>query len=99
LQIPIIDGQTASKLEDGLPILFSQRCPQTLTHNDLPKTNILVHEDTLDIIGIVDWSLAKVPPFGVELYTLTLTTGYMSLDGWSNYTCREKLHNTFWEVH
>ena len=24
-------------------------------------------------------------------------TGYMSLEGWSNYTCREKLHNTIWE--
>ena len=71
--------------------------PQVLTHNDLSSTNILVDQETLEITGIVDWSLAKVLPFGMELFYLSLTTGYMDLDGWHDYTRRDKLHYAFWE--
>lgn len=93
----IVDDRTISELEDNLPTLFSHDYPQVLTHNDLSWTNILVHEATLEITGIVDWSLAEVLPFGLELYILPLMTGSMDLHGWHNYTCREKLHSAFWE--
>lgn len=93
----IVDGQIINELEDSLLVLFSHGYPQVLTHNDLSWTNILVDETTLEITGIVDWSLAEVLPFGVELYTLSLMTGTMDLHGWHNYTCREKLHSAFWE--
>ncbi|KAJ5587406.1 uncharacterized protein N7459_003171 [Penicillium hispanicum] len=83
-------------LETILPLLFTSEYPQVLTHGDFSKTNILVNPDTYEITGIVDWSLATVQPFGIELDCLFLMTGYMSLSGWYNYTCRPRLWGAFW---
>lgn len=85
-----------SRLERSLPTLFGQECPQVLTHGDLSVTNILVDEKSYGITGIVDWSLAAILPFGMELDCLFLTTGYMSRDGWHDYACRRRLHEAFW---
>ncbi|BDD60814.1 hypothetical protein MAP00_005912 [Monascus purpureus] len=84
-------------LECSLPILFGQAYPQVLTHNDLSQTNVLINEETFEITGIVDWSLAEVQPFGMELDSLLLATGYMDLNGWHNYTCRLQMLNAFWD--
>lgn len=67
-----------------------------MTHGDLSRTNILVDESTFNITGIVDWSLAAILPFGLELDSLFLTTGYMDRHGWHNYACRSRLHQVFW---
>jgi len=85
-----------SELELCLSVLFAQEYPQVLTHGDLSLTNVLVDENTHEITGIVDWSLASIFPFGLELDTLYLTTGYMDLGGWHDYSCRERLHQSFW---
>ena len=77
-------------------MLFSQKYPQVLTHGDLSRTNILVDENTFEITGIVDWSLAAVLPFGMELDCLFLMMGYMNLSGWHNYACRPHLQIAFW---
>ena len=94
---PIVSDKTINELECSLPVLFSHEYPQVLTHNDLSKTNILVNDETLKITGLIDWSLASVLPFGLELFSLSLMTGYMGIDGWHSYTCRDKLHNAFWK--
>ncbi|GLA65750.1 hypothetical protein AtubIFM54640_007943 [Aspergillus tubingensis] len=70
---------------------------QVLTHNDLSQTNILISKDNFEISGIVDWSLTKVLPFGMELDTLLLSTGYMDLSGWHSYTCRDRMIGYFWD--
>ncbi|KAH6700695.1 hypothetical protein BKA61DRAFT_208000 [Leptodontidium sp. MPI-SDFR-AT-0119] len=93
----VLPSSTISELEYRLPVLFSQEYPQVLTHGDLSRTNILVDKDTYEITGIVDWSLAAVLPFGMELDCLLLTTGYMSLSGWHNYACRSQLQMAFWD--
>ncbi|KID85788.1 Protein kinase-like domain protein [Metarhizium guizhouense ARSEF 977] len=84
------------ELERSLPTLFGRDYPQVLTHGDLSRTNILVDEDTHEITGIVDWSLASILPFGMDLDCLFLTTGYMDRDGWHNYACRSLLNEAFW---
>ncbi|RAH54633.1 hypothetical protein BO85DRAFT_452057 [Aspergillus piperis CBS 112811] len=93
----ILSSTTISELECSLPDLFNQEYVQVLTHNDLSQTNILISEGNFEITGIVDWSLAKVLPFGMELDTLLLSTGYMDLSGWHNYTCRERMISYFWD--
>ncbi|WEW59712.1 hypothetical protein PRK78_005192 [Emydomyces testavorans] len=93
----ILPCTTIIELERSLPLLFSQTYPQVLTHNDLSQTNILINDKTFEITGIVDWSLARVLPFGMELDSLPLTTGYMDLSGWHNYTCRLQMLNAFWD--
>ncbi|KAJ5246658.1 hypothetical protein N7468_001641 [Penicillium chermesinum] len=85
-----------SELETILPRLFASEYPQVLKHGDFSKTNILVHPDTYEITGIVDWSLAAVQPFGIELDCLFLMTGFMDLSGWHDYTCRPRLWEMFW---
>ncbi|PYI05145.1 hypothetical protein BO78DRAFT_448090 [Aspergillus sclerotiicarbonarius CBS 121057] len=85
-----------SELETILPHLFANEYPQVLSHGDFTKTNILVNPDTYEITGIVDWSLAAVQPFGLELDCLFLVTGCMDLRGWHNYTCRPRLLEAFW---
>lgn len=68
-----------------------------LTHGDLSRTNMLMDEDTYEITGLVDWSLAAMLPFGMELDSLFLTTGYMDLSDWHDYACRSRMHEAFWE--
>ncbi|KAI3390254.1 hypothetical protein diail_10855 [Diaporthe ilicicola] len=92
----ILGASTVSELERSLPILFAQEYPQVLTHGDLSKTNILVHEDSYEITGVVDWSLAALLPFGLELDCLFLTTGYMDRGGWHDYACCPQLREAFW---
>jgi len=92
-----LPGEAILELEESLPGLFSQAYPQVLTHGDLSRTNILVDEHTYEITGIVDWSLASVLPFGMELDSLLLFTGCMSLSGWHDYACQEQLRTDFWE--
>jgi hypothetical protein len=57
----------------------------------------LINEETFEITDVVDWSLAEVQPFGMELDSLLLVTGYMDLNGWHNYTCRLQMLNAFWD--
>ncbi|KAJ5738749.1 hypothetical protein N7493_001904 [Penicillium malachiteum] len=92
----VLPHATILELERILPVLFQQTYPQVLTHNDLSQTNILVNEKTFEITGLVDWSLAKVLPFGMELETLILATGYMGNKEWHTYTCRQRLIDAFW---
>lgn len=68
-----------------------------LTHGDLSLTNILVDETSHQITGLVDWSLATVSPFGLELDFLLLTMGYMDFSGWHDYECKALLQTAFWD--
>lgn len=89
---------TLRKLTEILPALFDEDYPQVLTHCDFSVTNILVDEATLAVTGVVDWSLAAVRPFGMDLDILYLTTGFMTRDdGWHDYACKKKLLDAFWE--
>ncbi|KAI5864082.1 kinase-like domain-containing protein [Durotheca rogersii] len=93
----ILPDSMLSKLIENLPSLFSQDYPQVLTHGDFSVTNILVDENKFEITGIIDWSLAAVMPFGMDLDILFLTTGFMTRDGWHDYACKPLLQDTFWE--
>lgn len=89
-------ASAVSELGSSLPALFALDYPQVLTHGDLSRTNILVDEDTYEITGIVDWSLATILPFGMEIDSMFLTTGYMNRSGWHDYACCGRLREVFW---
>lgn len=93
---PEVPISVLSDLEAILPRLFTGDYPQVLTHGDLSYTNILVDPESYAITAIVDWSLADVQPFGLELDCLFLMTGSMTLEGWKVYTCRSRLVEAFW---
>jgi hypothetical protein len=52
--------------------------PVVLNHGDLISSNILVHEDTWEITGLIDWAEAEYLPFGTCLYGLEHLLGYIS---------------------
>ncbi|KAH6957950.1 hypothetical protein BKA56DRAFT_601658 [Ilyonectria sp. MPI-CAGE-AT-0026] len=93
----ILLNSMLSKLIESLPSLFSQDYPQVLAHGDFSVTNILLDESEFGITAIVDWSLAAVMPFGMDLDILFLTTGFMTRDDWHDYACKLLLQDTFWE--
>lgn len=80
-----------------LPTLFSAEYPSVLTNGNLSITNIRVDEVTCEITNIVDWSLAKVLPFGMDLDVLFLVTGYMGLRNWRDYECKQFMLDCFWD--
>lgn len=92
----IISNAQLQSLEAQLPRIFGGGNRTVLAHRDLSETNILVDEDTGHITGIVDWSLAKPMPFGLELDALLLLSGYRDMSGWHAYSCRPKLGTAFW---
>ncbi|KAG4253273.1 hypothetical protein FPRO03_07233 [Fusarium proliferatum] len=93
----ILSNSILSKLIEILPLLFSQDYPQVLTHSDFSVTSVLVDENRFEITGIVDWSLVSVMPFRMDLDTLFLTTGFMTQEGWHDYTCKLLLREIFWK--
>jgi hypothetical protein len=89
---------TVSELIDVLPSLFNQNIPRVLTHDDLTVTNILQDENDFHVTGVVDWSEAKIRPFGFDMDILLHTTGINELkSGWNDYSCKPLLYDTFWE--
>jgi hypothetical protein len=92
----VLGTSAVLELEHNIPKLFASDYPQVLTHGDLSTTNILVSEHTYEITGIIDWSLATILPFGMELDSLFLVTGYMDRGGWHDYACRSRLQEVFW---
>ncbi|KAK7702005.1 hypothetical protein SLS64_009866 [Diaporthe eres] len=97
LPTPTLSKSTLSGLIDSLTSLFEQDYPQVLTHGDFSITNILVDEDSFEITGVVDWSLAAIMPFGMDLDILFLATGFMTLQSWHDYACKLRLLDIFWE--
>lgn len=92
LPVHIID-----ELIKALPTLFSAEYPSVLTNGNLSLTNIRVDDATYEIASIVDWSLAKVLPFGMDLDVLFLVTGYMDLSNWMDYECKQFMLDCFWD--
>ncbi|KAJ5656823.1 hypothetical protein N7507_008773 [Penicillium longicatenatum] len=80
-----------------LPTLFSAEYPSVLTNGNLSLTNIRVDEATYEISNIVDWSLVKVLPFGMDLDVLFLVTGYMGSRNWRDYECKQFMLDCFWD--
>ena len=51
--------------------------PIVLNHGDLIPSNILVNEQTWEILGLVDWAEAEWLPFGTCLYGLEHLLGFL----------------------
>ncbi|KAI1346789.1 hypothetical protein F5Y01DRAFT_308014 [Xylaria sp. FL0043] len=81
-----------------LPLLFSDKRPFVLSHQDLCEMNILIHPDTGSISGIVDWAEARLLPFGFSLWGFEYILGYMSSEGWHYYYDRHELEWIFWQT-
>ncbi|MCB0331392.1 MAG: phosphotransferase, partial [Bdellovibrionales bacterium] len=50
------------KLASSLRSFDLTKYPQSLCHGDLKLDNVLVHPDTLEVIAVVDWEIARLAP-------------------------------------
>lgn len=87
-----------SRLRQDLSSLFSGPLPFVLSHGDLCEMNILIHPETGNFTGIVDWAEARILPFGFSLWGFENVLGYMDSDGWHYYDNRCELEDLFWET-
>ncbi|KAK8038283.1 hypothetical protein PG994_015050 [Apiospora phragmitis] len=83
--------------EGGIGHLSSNDYPQVLTHDDLSYTNILVNEETFAIQGIIDWSLAKIAPFGWDYLGVRKLNGIAPEESWIDSSDRSILERCFWD--
>jgi hypothetical protein len=90
--------QRAQTVLDKIQSLDADSYPVVLTHGDLIPSNILVHEHTWRVTGLVDWAEAEYLPFGTCLYGLEHLLGYMpSAAQFVYYDSASRLRRLFWE--
>lgn len=77
--------------------------PVVLTHGDFLPSNIMIDPETWAALGYVDWAEAEWLPFGLCLYGLEHTIGYLDVDGETNaprvvyYDQADRLRAYFWK--
>lgn len=87
-----------SEVRQGLPLLFRSDYPMTLNHDDLLEMNIHVDEESGRITGIVDWTDAKIAPFGTSLWGLETILGIQTSSSWLFHPKHEYLRAQFWQT-
>lgn len=85
------------KLISAVPTLFSDTYRQGITNCNLSQTNVRIDPQTYEISGIVDWSCARILPFGTEMDILFEFTGFKDFGKWSNYVCKHQCIWVFWD--
>lgn len=99
-------------LAESLPTRFSEqlpalepyissvcnKLPHAVTHGDLTESNILIDPATGHITGIIDWTEAKVLPFGFALWAVENVLGFMDAEGWHYYDNHDELRGLFWST-
>jgi hypothetical protein len=90
--------QRAQTVLEKIQSINADSYPVVLTHGDLIPSNILVHEHTWRVTGLVDWAEAEYLPFGTCLYGLEHLLGYMpSASQFVYYGSASRLRELFWE--
>ncbi|KAJ5718514.1 hypothetical protein N7488_004160 [Penicillium malachiteum] len=80
---------------DSLPAIFS--LPMVLLHNDFGSFNMLVDENSCNLLGVIDWAEAEIGPFGINLYANDRLISHIHLkNGWSRYDDYHLLDDLFW---
>lgn len=85
------------KLIDAVPTLFSNTYPQGIANGNLSQTNVRIHSRTYELSGIVDWSCARILPFGTEMDILFEFTGFNDFGDWCDYVCKPRCISAFWD--
>ncbi|KAJ6114853.1 hypothetical protein N7486_000631 [Penicillium sp. IBT 16267x] len=93
--LPIRFHPLIKKSLDSLPAIFS--LPMVLLHNDFGSFNMLVDENSCNLLGVIDWAEAEIAPFGINLYALDRLISKIHLKhGWSRYDDYRLLDELFW---
>lgn len=82
---------------DSLPAIFS--LPMVLLHKDFGVCNIIVNEESCNLVGVVDWAEAEIAPFGLNLYSHQRLISKVHIkNGWTRYDDYVTLEETFWNT-
>ncbi|KAI0477188.1 hypothetical protein GGR56DRAFT_636203 [Xylariaceae sp. FL0804] len=83
--------------KDGVAKLYSSTHPQVLNHKDLNPQNLLMDPEDFSITGLIDWSRARIAPFGIDFYAVRRLNGNVNERGWTDYKARKALEAAFWD--
>jgi hypothetical protein len=81
--------------------------PVVLTHGDIVPSNIMVHPDSGQLRGMVDWVEAEFLPFGLAFYGLEYLLGFPTkrrdsmtdtITTFTYYDCAPQLREHFWST-
>ncbi|KAJ6115947.1 hypothetical protein N7523_006364 [Penicillium sp. IBT 18751x] len=74
-----------------------KQLPMVLVHWDFGVANIMVNEQTCNLIGVVDWAEAEIAPFGINLSSLQWFISKIHFkNGWSRFDDYVALEDIFW---
>ncbi|KAL3470591.1 hypothetical protein BJX99DRAFT_267294 [Aspergillus californicus] len=95
--LPVRFHPLIKKPLDSLPAIFS--LPMVLLHNDFGSFNMLVNENSCNLLGVIDWAEAEIAPFGINLYAHDRLISKIHLKhGWSRYDDYRLLDELFWST-
>ncbi|KAK3332762.1 hypothetical protein B0T19DRAFT_110996 [Cercophora scortea] len=73
--------------------------PMVLLHKDFGDCNIMVEDETCNLVGVIDWAEAEIGPFGTNLHSLQDLMSKLHLkNGWIRYEDYDDLVGTFWKT-
>lgn len=93
----ILPDDTMDQLINAVPTLFGDNYRQGIANGNLSQTNVRIDSQMHEICGIVDWSCARILPFGTEMDILFEFTGFKDFGKWSNYVCKPQCIAMFWD--
>ncbi|KAK1656977.1 hypothetical protein BDP55DRAFT_568282 [Colletotrichum godetiae] len=98
LGLPERFRQKLGEIRQSLPLLFRPEYIMVINHDDLLEMNIHVDEETGQITGIVDWTDAKIAPFGTSLWGLETLLGIQTSSSWLFHPDHHYFRQKFWET-
>ncbi|EXJ82211.1 hypothetical protein A1O3_06024 [Capronia epimyces CBS 606.96] len=82
---------------ESLDAIFS--LPMVFLHPDLRINNLIVHEETCRLTGVIDWAEADIYPFGMNLHCLeALTARQRPQVGFVRYHDYDDMQAVFWST-
>jgi hypothetical protein len=96
--LPVRFRPKLDEIIEQLPLLFMPDYPLVLNHADLLEMNIHVDPEAGGITGIVDWTDARVSPFGTSLWGLENILGVMTSTRWHFHPNHRGLRQIFWNA-
>lgn len=70
-----------------------------LLHKDFGVCNIMVNENSCNLVGVIDWAEAEVAPFGLNLHSHQRLISKIHLkNGWVRYDDYFLLEKVFWDT-